>query len=108
MTKSAFYDSAILEVTHWWLHECDLPLLRWARLRCFSNGTADVTWDEGGRLYGFLTQTFAEYFLAEDEYILIERLDQTDGEEFGIDLSSITPPNWADVDDQHFEYIGSY
>jgi hypothetical protein len=46
--------------------------------------------------------------LAEDEYVPIDRLDRTDKKEFGIALSSIAPPNWTDVDDQPFEYLGSY
>ena len=108
MTKSAFYDGAILKVTQWWLHECDLPILRWARLRCFSNGTADVTWDERGTTYGFRTPTFAEFFLAEDEYVPIDNLNDAHQKELGIDLSNVARPNWTDIDAQHFEYLGSY
>jgi hypothetical protein len=92
----------------WWLDECAFPSLVWARLRVYSDGSADACWDEGTTLYGFTSRQFASYFLSEDEYTRLDTLDDDDAREFGLALSAIVPPVWSDPEEQPFEYLGTY
>jgi hypothetical protein len=92
----------------WWLHDCDLPSLTWARLRVFNDGTADACWADRAKLYGFAAREFAGYFLAEDEYLRFSGLDKSDALDRGVDLASIEPPVWTDSPEQPFEYLGTY
>ncbi len=57
--------SVVLET--WWLDESALPDLLWARLRCFSDGRAEV-FDLDGNVTSFATAEEARMFLLEDEY----------------------------------------
>jgi hypothetical protein len=108
VTRDQFYSGKSVILTEWWLHDCDLPALTWARLRVFDDGTSDASWEEGGTLYGFDSQEYAGLFLAEDEYIRFDRMDAEDEREHGLRLSDIAPPTWADRPAQPFEYLGTY
>ena len=94
MRKSGFYKSKSVARTEWWLHSCELPRLRWARLTVFDDGTADSCFEEGGKLYGFEDRSYAGHTLSEDEYIGFEVMDQEDEKEYSISLADITPPEW--------------
>lgn len=104
MTKEDFYRGKDVASVEWWLHDCDLPALTWARLRVFKDGSADVCWEEGGTLYGFDKREFAAYYLSEDEYGRLAGKDQ----EYGIRFAELTPPVWLDPTEQTFKYLGSY
>ncbi len=108
MEKSAFYRAKSIVRTEWWVHECDLPLLTWARLRVFNDGTADACWAEGTKLYGFDAEEFAGFFLLEDEYLRFASLDVDDAREYGLELPAIVAPSWIDSSEQKFEYLGTY
>jgi len=108
MTREQFYSGKSTVVTEWWLHDCDLPALTWARLRAFDDGTGDACWDAGGTLYGFDSRDYAGHFLAEDEYIRFDGMNHDDEREHGLRLSEIAPPTWADRLGQAFEYLGTY
>jgi hypothetical protein len=108
MTKDSFYRGKQVVTIEWWVSDCDLPRLVWARLRVFGDGTADACCEEGGTLFGFNEQPFAGYFLAEDEYRRFACMDEDDEREYGIRLAEIRPPSWSDRPDQPFEYLGTY
>ncbi len=92
----------------WWLHDCDLPALRWARLRVFTDGSADACWEEAGTLFGFDQHEFAAFYLSEDEYGRLAGKHQEDDQEHGIRFAELTPPVWLDQPGQIFKYIGKY
>jgi hypothetical protein len=108
MTKASFYEGKTVRVTEWWLDECALPALRWARLRVFDDGSADAAWEEGGNLYGFISREYASFFLAEDEHVRFAGLDAMDEAEHKIRLGEISPPTWQDNPEQGFDYLGTY
>jgi hypothetical protein len=106
--RDAFYHDKTIESTEWWVSDCDLPQLTWARLRVFHDGTADACWTEGGKLYGFDSSECAGFFLLEDEYVRFNGLDEEDEKEFGIRLEDIIMPFRTDDAESGFEYLGSY
>ena len=108
MKKVEFYQSKQVVSVERWLHDCDLPALTWARLRVFTDGTADACWADGGTLYGFDEQRFADYFLAKDENRRLACMDEDDELEYGIRLADVRPPFWSDRLDQAFEYLGTF
>jgi hypothetical protein len=108
MTKDEFYNGKTVAKLDWYLSECDLPHLVWARRRTFIDGTADACFEEGGKLFGFEHSDFASFILSEDEYRQFDGLDADDETEFGIILSEITAPDWEDRSGQDFEYLGRY
>jgi len=108
MTKDEFYRDKSVTQTDWYLHSCDLPGLRWGRLRVFNDGTADSCFEEGGKLYGFENRNYASYILSEDEYVRFETIDLEDEKEYGIHLAEITLPEWQDAQDLEFEYLATY
>lgn len=108
MTKSKFYRSKQVVAVEWWLHECPLPELMWARLRVFNDGTADACWEDGGILYGFDEARFAGYFFSEDEYRRLSAMDAEDDLEYGMSFGEIVPPTWTDRPEQQFKYLGDY
>jgi hypothetical protein len=82
ITKQEFYQKKRIATVEWWLDDCDLPeRLTWARLRVFSDGTADSCFGEEGKLYGFKNKAYASYILSEDEFICFERMDEEDEQE---------------------------
>lgn len=103
-----FYRNKIIIVVEWWLENCVFPDIHWACLRVFSDGTADVTFGEGGTHYGFKSQEYAGYFLSEDEYSRFADFDLDDERDYGIPFRTLTPPQWIDDIHQQFCYIGEY
>jgi hypothetical protein len=108
LSQANFYHNKTVMMTEWWLEDCVFPDIHWARLRVFSDGTADVTFREGDLHYGFLNQESAGYFLSEDEYTRFASLDADDEQAYGIPFTALTPPQWSDDDHQPFHYIGTY
>lgn len=76
---------------HWWLMTCDLPDLNWARMRVYSNGSAEVL-DCDGQTLAFLSEQEASLTLREDEFCRLDEFDSEDEQEFGITFSNLTPP----------------
>lgn len=108
LSKADFYSGKVVDKVVWYLHDPDLPTkLVWARLRVFSDGSADSTFSDGP-LYGFDSETFASYLLTEDEYRCFSGLDEEDERDLGIRLPDLEPPHWHDTDDKPFEYLGIY
>ena len=108
MDKKEFYrDRSIIKI-EWYLYDCDLPELTWARLRVFNDGMADSCFEESDKLYGFENRDYASYILSEDEYVQFETMDEEDEAEHGIRLAAIVPPEWQDNQEQEFEYLGTY
>ena len=106
-TAQDFYAYKALVKTEWWLSSCDpSPDLLWARLRVFSDGTADAAFDST-HSYGFDSETYAMYYLSEDEYIRLTTLDEEDEIELNVQASQLVPPIWPDKSDS-FQYIGKY
>ena len=109
MTKAEFYRGKQVTKVEWWLHSCDLPAtLTWARLRVFSDGTADSTFGQGCKLYGFENRNHASFILSEDEYECFDKMDAVDERDYSIRLAEIHPPQWPEKADQPFEYLGTY
>jgi hypothetical protein len=107
-SKEQFYRGRSIVGVEWWLSECSLPQLAWARLRVLDDGTADACFGMGETLYGFADRRHASYFLLEDEYISLVGIDQEDEREHGVRAAEITPPTWEDRESQNFEYLGTY
>ena len=108
MTKADFYANKSLVETEWWLNLEALPDLVWARLRVFSDGTADACFARGVTLYGFENRRHAANLLATDDLSPLSDLGEDEEEEFGIRLADIEPPAWVDPPDQDFVYTGTY
>ena len=70
------------------------PNLNWARLRVFTDGSADV-FDMDGRTLEFPNEHEAGLSLAEDEYSELSNFDDEDEREWGMALMSIAPPTGA-------------
>ncbi|MDE0866665.1 MAG: hypothetical protein OSA98_23020 [Rubripirellula sp.] len=100
MTKHDFYRNKQVRETEWWLHSCDLPVQKWARLRVFNDGTADSCFGPNDTLFGFDNRDYAGYILSEDEYIRLNDMDREDEDEYGIVLMNIVPPTWPETDHQ--------
>jgi len=75
----------------WWLMYCSFPDLNWAKLQVYADGSAQ-TFDCDGVKHNFENEEEAGYFLAEDEYTELDKLDTEDEQEIGIPLSSIEIP----------------
>ena len=84
--------------TQWWLMWGAFPNLNWARLRVFTDGTADV-FDMDGRTLEFPNEEEARMSLAEDEYSELSVFDEEDEDEWGIPLRSLAPPT-GESDDE--------
>jgi hypothetical protein len=108
MTRDEFYRGKTVQVTEWWLSQCDDSQPTWARIRVFDDGTADAGWEEGGTLYGFENRDCASYFIAEDEYSRFDRMDDEDQKDYELNLREISPPSWNDEPSAGFEYLGKY
>ena len=108
MTAADFYRGKTVAAVEWWLHDNDFPALTWARLRVFSDGTADACWAEGTTLYGFDSRGYAGLFLAEDEFVQFGGWDAEDERSYGVRTADIRVPEWVDQLDQAFEYLGTY
>jgi hypothetical protein len=108
VTKADFYRGKTVAAVEWWVCSCSLPQLAWARLRVFSDGSADVCWSEGTKLYGFDERRFASYYLSEDEYTSFTGWDVEDEQLYGIRAADIQVPSWIDQPEQEFKYFGTY
>ena len=74
-----FYRECEIEKVEWWLSWChDYPNLFWSRLRKFSNGKADVLFQDEDKTYGFDNEEYAVFFISEDEFSNIENIDEDD------------------------------
>ena len=69
-----------------------LPELNWARLRVFSDGTADV-FDCDGTTHRFASEKEACLWLLEDEFMRLEKLTPDDVTPDGIDRADLVPPS---------------
>jgi hypothetical protein len=72
--------------------------LNWARLRVFTDGSADV-FDMDGRTLEFPDEEEASMSLAEDEFSELSEFDEEDEREWGIPLRSLAPPT-GDSDEE--------
>lgn len=108
MDKHSFYEGKTLAEVEWWISSCsEYPNLYWARLRVFSDGSADAAFDKS-KVYGFDDRKFAGYFLAEDEYMPFASMDEQDETDIGVKKADISPPSWEDDARAEFEYLGTY
>jgi hypothetical protein len=108
MDKRSFYEGKTLAKVEWWLSYCsEYPDLAWARLRVFSDGSADAAFDKS-KVYGFDDRKYAGYFLGEDEYMPFDLIDEQDEADIGAKKSDISPPTWEDDALAEFEYLGTY
>lgn len=110
MTRDDFYRGKSLVRVEWWLDRSRLPdTVVWARLRVFDDRDTDVRFEGSGGLFAFKNEQYAEYFLAEDEYICLSKLDSDDEAEYAISLAKMVPPtSWAADTVGKFEYLGTY
>ena len=81
------------QITHirWFLMDTSFPDLNWARLRLYSDGSADI-FDCDGKLHQFSNEEEAHVFLSEDEFVPFEALDEEDEQELGCKRQEIQPP----------------
>lgn len=108
MTRDDFYRGKSLVRTEWWLESSLLPgTVVWARLRVFDDRASDVCFEDGAKTFGFKNEQYAEYFLGEDEFVSLSKLDGDDEVQYGISLVALVPPTWAEAH-ADFEYIGVY
>jgi hypothetical protein len=106
--KPSFYEGKMLAEVEWWISYCsEYPNLYWARLRVFTDGSADAAFDES-KVYGFDDRKYADYFLSEDEYMPFASMDEEDEANIGVRKSNISPPSWEDDAHAEFEYLGTY
>lgn len=76
----------------WWLDPTGFPSLFWARLRVFSDGTAEVL-DLDGVLLQFPSEELARNHLLEDEYERAESIEDEDLEHGGLTRNELVPPS---------------
>jgi hypothetical protein len=108
MDKYTFYNGKILGKVEWWLSYCfEYPDLMWARLRIFTDGSADASFEES-KVYGFVCREYASYFLSEDKYMQFDSMDEQDEDDIGAKKSDISLPVWKDNEHAEFEYLGTY
>ena len=105
--KHSFYEGKPLKEVEWWISWAALPDVSWARLRVFSDGSADAAFDES-TVYGFNDRKYAGYFLGEDEYSPISELEDEDQKRLPTELAALSPPSWSDTDAAKFTYLGEY
>jgi hypothetical protein len=106
--KSSFYKGKTLAKVEWWLSYCsEYPDLAWARLRVFSDGSADAAFEKS-KVYGFDVREYASYFLSEDEYMSFESIDEQDEKDIGVKKTEVSLPSWTDDGRVEFEYLGTY
>lgn len=110
MTNEDFYQNAQVIKVEWWLSWChEYPDLFWGRLRVFSNGKADVVFQDEDKTYGFINKESAQSFLGEDEFSAIENIDDDDKRDLEIPFDfKIETPNWAEKNFENFIFIGEY
>jgi hypothetical protein len=75
----------------WYLMDCDFPHLNWARLRVYTDGTAEI-FDRDGCTLRYATEAAASEDLRMDEYVALEDLNEEDMVALQRPLTAITPP----------------
>lgn len=106
-----FYRQLEVESTEWWIEESLLPeRFCWARLRTFTNGTADVRFDVSGedKCWGFTDRQSAIHYLLEDEFRNIATLDAEDFNYLGLTMKELIIPSCFPDKSVEFEYVGKY
>lgn len=108
--SSQFYDHISLVKVEWWLSWChEWPELYWARIRHFSDGKADVLFQDETKLFGFDDLDSSRNFVSEDEFSNLEHMDVEDLRDISIPEDTvIETPNWESKQEFAFEYIGKY
>lgn len=108
--KDEFYSNNKVEKSEWWLAwGSEYPDLYWARLRLFSNGMADVLFQDEVKTYGFENSEVGGYFISEDEFSKFENMDEVFKDELKIPNEIIVKtPDWGDKEVNNFVYIGKY
>ena len=77
----------------WWLMDCSLPDLNWARLRVYSDGSATI-FECDGKTFPYSNEEEAIIALTDDEYVEFDYLlEDKDKLDLTISLSSIKPPS---------------
>ncbi len=82
----------------WYLMDCSLPDLNWARLRVFLDGTSDVL-DMDGTSKRFACEADAHDWLCEDEFRRLATMDAEDVADHPFGVEDIVAPR-ADTDDE--------
>ena len=105
-----FYNNCEVEKVNWWLSYChNYPEFYWARLRTFSNGKADVLFQDENKAYGFDNEEYAGYFISEDEFSPFENINEDDRNDLEIPKEYVIEiPIWESKEVENFEYIGKY
>ena len=105
-----FYQNAKIVEVQWWLSWCHLyPNLFWARLRVFSDGKADVLFQNENKLFGFDNEESAGNFISEDEFKDLKSLDEEDRKFLEIPKDTeVQTPIWENKEVKYFKYIGKY
>jgi len=106
LDATSFYTAKRIVSTEWWVSAVSLPELHWARLRVFSDDTADASFD-GRHAVGFSHREYAVYYLSEDDYTPVATLDAEDEAELGRSAATLVPPEWT-VEPESFKYLGTY
>ena len=76
----------------WYLMASSFPDLNWAMLKITPDGQAEI-FDMDGKLHRFESQKEAEFWLAEDEFIPFDSLDEEDEDDLLVNRTSIAPPD---------------
>ncbi len=106
--SSHSYPELTFAKVEWWLSYCsEYPNLAWARLRVFSDGSADAAFEES-KVYGFDGREYASYFLGEDEYMPFDSIGEQDEADIGMKKADVSLPSWDDDTRAEFEYLGTY
>ena len=108
LTAREFYLDNKIEKVEWWLSWChEYPDLFWARLRRFSNGKADILFQDENKAYGFENEEYAGYFISQDEFSKLENIDEDDRKDLEIPQDIVIEmPDWENREVKDFEYIG--
>jgi hypothetical protein len=109
MNKQTFYSNKTITKIEVWISDCTpYPNLQWARLRIFSDGSADATFFGESKNYGFDCRDSASAFLCEDEYTRFDLLDEEEAKLLGVSKAQLSPPTWPEPENEFFEYLGTY
>lgn len=90
--KAALVPAPRVILDEWWLMDCALPSLSWARLREFESGSAEV-FDCDGATHVFERAAQARNWLREDEYEPLLDLGPADLAVHGLRPDQLIPPS---------------
>jgi len=110
VSSSRFYKGGQVAKLDWWFSWChEYPDLYFARLRTFSNGKADVLFQDENIAYGFDNEDSAGHFISEDEFSRLACIDENDKKFIKVPNDVIIePPSWGSKEAFEFKYIGKY